>query len=294
MSLLLISIRVSFAQDPEFEEFATEEEPVAEAPESDLTAELGGNLTTGNARFATISGGADAARRWSNNKLSAQLSVAYTRSVLDDGDGYLSPEQREQTWSEWEWSSQKVTSELRYDRFLTEKNSLYALAGAASDVLAGFRLRAHEQLGYSRVLVDGERAHLVSELGVDLAQEEYTPDSVSQVQGSFDYVFPSARVMVGGEFVVNENVKLTEEIEAFENLRTVAGPLASNDLRVYNRAALSVRLSDKFSLKLSHSLTFDNVPVLWTDGGTPDDSSDDESFAKLDQTSTITFVAAVF
>ena len=57
---------------------------------------------------------------------------------------------------------------------------------------------------------------------------------------------------------------------------------------------MNVKLSDKMSLKLSHNVTFDNVPVLISDGGTPDDASDDERFAKLDQTTMVTFVASIF
>lgn len=289
---LILALAPAQAQEAEFEEFAEPVEEVA-APETDLAAELGGNFTSGNARFATMTGGVNAGRKWSQNQLSGHFGLAYTRGVVDDGDGFLTPAQRQEPWSSWEWSSQRLTSEARYDRFLGEKNSLYVLAGADSDVLAGFRLRAHEQLGYSRQLVGTDQIQLLAELGLDVAQEEYNPDSASQIEG-LDYVFPSARVMVGGEFVVNENVKFTEEIEAFENLRTVAGPLRENDLRVYNRAALSVRLSEKFSLKLSHNLTFDNVPVLWSDNDTPDVWEDDERYAKLDQTSTVTFVASIF
>lgn len=294
MTLLLpLLSALTLAQEAEFEEFAAVPEEEADTPETDLVAELGGNFTSGNARFATLSGGLNAGRRWTQNKVSGTLSLAYTRGVVDDGDGYLTPAQQQEGWASWEWSSQKLTSELRYDRFLGEKNSLYVLAGADSDVLAGFRVRAHEQIGYSRVLKDSDAVKMVSEIGFDVAQEEYNPDSDSQIDG-LDYIFPSARVMVGGEFVVNENVKFTEEIEAFENLLTLVGPFRENDLRVYNRASLSARLSDRFSLKLSHTLTFDNVPVLWSDNGTPDIWEDDARYAKLDQTTTLTFVAALF
>ena len=46
-----------------------------------------------------------------------------------------------------------------------------------------------------------------------------------------------------------------------------------------NAAAFSAKLSDKFSIKLSHQLTFDNVPV--------------EGFRTLDQTTLVTLVATV-
>ena len=250
----------------------------------------GGRLPTEEEwEYAAASGLADP-----DNRLSGAAGLSITRAALDlNADGLLDSAERDQPVSDWALSAQLLTTQLRYDRFLGEKTSLYALAGADSNVLAGFRLRSHEQIGVSRSLVNEADLKLFTELGVDFAQEEYAPGSDLGKDG-LDYVFPSARVMVGAEWVLNENVKVTEEIEVFENLLTVAGPGAENDLRLYNRAAMNVKLSDKMSLKLSHNVTFDNVPVLISDGGTPDDASDDERFAKLDQTTMVTFVASIF
>ncbi|MCK6516261.1 DUF481 domain-containing protein [Myxococcota bacterium] len=294
LPVLLALSPIVLAQDPQFEDFAKEEELKVEKPDADLSAELGGVLTTGNARFYNVGGGVKAGRKWTDNRLSGAAGLSITRAALDlDANGVLDSAEREQPVSDWALSAQLLTTQLRYDRFLGEQTSLYALAGADSNVLAGFRLRSHEQIGVSRSLVNEADLKLFTELGVDFAQEEYAPGSDLGKEG-LDYVFPSARVMVGAEWVVNENVKVTEEIEVFENLLTVAGPAAENDLRLYNRAAMNVKLSDKMSLKLSHNITFDNVPVLISDGGTPDDASDDERFAKLDQTTMVTFVASIF
>ena len=51
------------------------------------------------------------------------------------------------------------------------------------------------------------------------------------------------------------------------------------DLRVLNTAFLTSKISDKLSLKLSHTLTFDNVPV--------------EGFRPLDQVTMLTLVATL-
>ena len=62
-------------------------------------------------------------------------------------------------------------------------------------------------------------------------------------------------------------------MEVYESL------LDTSDLRVLNNAALTVEMSTTFSLKLSHALIWDNVPV--------------EGFERLDQTTMATLVASI-
>ena len=58
MLLVLLALSpLALAQDPQFEDFAKEEELKVEKPDADLSAELGGVLTTGNARFYNVGGG---------------------------------------------------------------------------------------------------------------------------------------------------------------------------------------------------------------------------------------------
>ena len=67
---------------------------------------------------------------------------------------------------------------------------------------------------------------------------------------------------------------LEENLEVYENL------LDTEDLRILNKAAIVAKLSDRFSLRFSHQLTFDNQPVT--------------GFRKTDQTTMATLVASIF
>ncbi len=71
----------------------------------------------------------------------------------------------------------------------------------------------------------------------------------------------------------DERLVLSDVVEVYESVLDFA------DLRILNTAALTSTLSGKLSLKLSHSLIFDNVPV--------------EGFEPLDQTSMVTLVASL-
>lgn len=288
-AFLSLTAGAAFAQDAAevaFDETVKATE-VVDAPEGKWSAELGGTMTTGNADFIAINGGTAASYRWNQNKLSGDAGVSMVKSRVDaNGDGRLDDDERE---FDREWSAQKITAKARYDRFIGERNSLYLLAAGERDTFAGFDYRVHEQIGYSRVLLDKENTDVVAEIGVDYAQEEYVelvecfPGQVDDegnacvaVEENYavDYTFPAARVMVGFSHNFNDNVSFSDEVEIYENLIDFA------DFRLNNTAVLSTKLSDKFSLKLSHRLAFDNVPV-------PD-------FRKLDQTTMVTFVASIF
>ncbi len=264
MSLFLPLIAASFAAEPEFAETDKSLEE-AEAVQLKLSAEAGASWTTGNTDFYTGQGTLMGSARWSANKVSAQAGALYGKGYADlDADGVLGEDERKERLE----SARRFFADARYDRFLNDKNSLYVLGGALQDRFAGYDRRTHEQLGYSRVLVASATTHAVAELGVDFAQEDY----VAGVDPSAANIL-AGRVMLGMSQAFNERVGVAEQVEVYENVLDLA------DLRVLNTASLNVGLSQKLSLKLSHQLLFDNVPV--------------SGFQKLDQTTMLTLVVGV-
>ncbi len=182
-----------------------------------------------------------------------------------DADGHLNQAERTGGYVE---TARKYYADVRYDRFVSKKDSLYALAGALADPFAGYDNRVHGQLGYSRVLLDTKQFNAVAEIGADVAREDYvdgtTPNSA---------MVYAAREMIGVTWNFSETAALTDTVEAYENV------LAFADTRVLNTASLSAKLTGKLSLRLSHQLAFDNVPV--------------EGFERLDQTVMGTLVASI-
>ncbi len=264
VSLILLS-SLALAEDSEF--VGTDDATDAiEKPETKVTAEFGGSVATGNVVYYTVNGGLVASHKWQQNKLSTALGANIGKAVADaNGDGRLDDTERDDGLAE---NARRYFIEGRYDRFVGKKDSLYVLAGAFVDPFAGYDLRSHEQLGYSRVLVDTEETDLVVEIGFDYAQENYV-DGVDP--GRAD-IF-AARVMGSFTHKFNEAVAIGDTLEVYENVVDPA------DLRLLNAAFVTSKLSDKLSLKLSHTLTFDNVPV--------------DGFETLDQTTMITLVATL-
>lgn len=235
-------------------------------PVSKVSAELGGAFTSGNTMMYSLNGALDADHRWKQNKLTLDLGANLGRSVLDaNADGHIDADERAAGWTE---NARKILVDGRYDRYFGKKDSLYALAGTLIDPFAGYDNRSHAQLGYSHVVYQTVPTSIVAEVGADVAREDYI---VGVDPGEAWLV--SVRAMVGVTHAFNANVSLADKVEVYENVP------AFEDVRVLNQASLTSKLTDRFSLKLSHSLTFDNVPV--------------EGFLSFDQSATVTFVASI-
>lgn len=255
---------VAHAEDPAF---STPQGEKVEAAETHLTGELGGTYTTGNSNLYTVNGLVTFSHKVSANKLSAVGGVNLGAAVVDtDGNGVVDDAERD---NGFEPNAKRVSAEARYDRFLTDKDSLYFLAGLFSDGFAGYDLRAHEQIGYSRTLVKTEKAEAKVEIGADWAQEDYVAESGLDASAKF----LAARVLAAGSYKLNDSVGLADTFEVYENV------LDGADLRLLNSASITSSLSKHLSLKLSHNLIFDNVPV--------------EGFRPLDQTAMVTLVVTL-
>ncbi len=270
LTMLAFVVPSARAEDPVF---VGTQAPAAEVekPETKLSSELGFGWTTGNTMTYNLNIGASASHKWGQNKLGIDGGANVAQSVPDtDANGILSQAERDAGYVK---TAQKILVDGRYDRFFGEKNSLYALGGWLTDPFAGYDYRTHGQLGYARVLVKSDKANLNAELGADVALENYTVDAVA-LGAPESAVIIAARAQLAFDYKFNDSVGFSDKVELYENVQAPA------DLRILNTASISSKLSDKFSLKLSHSLTFDNSPV------TPD-------FKKLDQTTLATFVASI-
>lgn len=264
-SLLIISL--ASAQDI----VGTDEAGQAfEEPVTTLSAEFGGSFTTGNTDVYNLSAGLVGTHKSGKNKVGLKVSSLFGRSMIDRNDnGRIDQSDKNQGR---ETTAQRLDSELRYDRFLGKRISLYVLAGALVDQFGGYDLRTHQQIGVSYLAVDTDDTKLVTELGFDWAQENYAQVDGVVLDPDHDNVF-AARILLGLSHNFSESVGFVDTLELYPNV------VVLEDLRILNEAALSAKISDKFSVRVSHILAFDNQPV--------------ENFVKLDQTTRLTIVASI-
>jgi putative salt-induced outer membrane protein YdiY len=269
--LVMLGALSALAEDSEFA--GTENPPEAEVetpeaiePETNLSAELGGTWATGNAKYFVVNSALNASHQRNSNKVAVTGGANLGSAVVDsNADGLLDETERDAGYSK---NVERFFLEARYDRFFSERDSLYVLAGGFHDIFAGYDLRSHEQIGYSRLLVKTDPTELKAELGFDWAQENY----VEGIDPDFQTIY-AARLLLGLAHNFNEHVGFSDTFEVYENV------IDPQDVRVLNTATLSAAINSKLSVKLSHALIFDNVPV--------------EGFQPLDQTTMATLVASI-
>lgn len=250
--LILLALISLAADETVLQETVKEPESLqVDQPESHASAQVGGALAAGNTSAFNISFGFKGHHKEDGNKLEGGMTALLGQAVPDaNGDGRVSEEERE---TGFVVNQRQATGHLRYDRFLGEKNSVYALAGLLIDPFAGFASRTHQQVGYSRNLLKKEHTQVLLELGFDWAQERYTP---SEPPREVDYqnVF-AARAMVGLKHKFNDAVNVESTLEIYPNVRVTP------DIRVLSASDLSAKLTDQLALRTTYGLRFDNQPV---------------------------------
>lgn len=253
-AFLLLFSGLSWAEDDVFVEPAAPlPEPVAKT-ERDLEAALGGAWAAGNTDSRTLTGSIDGAIRWDRNQVGAHGELTVGSARMDqDGDGVLSPDEREEDRVQ---TARRGDVQLRYDRFLSDRNSLYVLGGGFTDPYAGYDSRFNAQSGYSHLLLYAEDSEdeavtsLSAEVGFDAAHEDYT-EGVVPGQG-MKY---SARGAMGFARSLTDSVDVGSDVEVFVN---VTDP---KDTRLISDTAVTNALTETMSLKLTYTLTYDTDPV---------------------------------
>jgi hypothetical protein len=258
---LVAFVPVARAQQPTFtyaDDKAKEEVVKLDHVEWKAAAQAGLLITAGNSRMTAISAGLNASRLSGRNKLQIEGGVAYGRSsvflaVDGNGNGVVDePEvSRPSTTTNRGW-----TSKARYDRFLTDHDSLYGAALAAADEPAGKEFVGGGQLGYSRLAFKSPAHAVMAEAGYDLSYE-------NPVVGD-GHAIHSLRVFAGYAGKLDGSTSLDAAVEALFNVNTYDGPAgeleAFDDTRVTSRAALTTTMFSDVSFRFAVESKFDNAP----------------------------------
>lgn len=262
-------------------------------PETHLSAEFGGAWTTGNSASWALNGSLNGTQRIQRSEFGLKLNANIGQSIVDkDGNGFLDNTERgvglstaEATAAAvgYQPTAEKYEGTLRYDYYVGDNDSLYGQLGLLRDKFAGFALRTQGELGYRRLLADTDKLKLTGELGAGVANEDYIDPTKETA------TFLGADAKINFTYTFNESVSLEESADLYDPFYNfTAAESAVDAFRFKNTAAVVAKLSDKFSLKVSHQLQYANVPntVTLSDGS-------EASFKKLDQTTMATFVASL-
>jgi uncharacterized protein DUF481 len=248
------------ADDPKFEYSKHDELKDVKGVEWTAAAEAGLVLTTGNSETTTATGGFKASRKTGANKLSLEASGAYAKSglrVLVDKNGNGVIDDPSEITTVESLTAESLASKLRYDRFLTDFNSLFIAALAARDTPAGKESVLGGQFGYSRQLYKSDTAETVGEFGYDFSREDLITGAPVAIH--------SLRGFVGHKATMTEGVLLDTSLEALTNLNRETLPTGADggafeDTRVNLKLAIQAKLGINLAVQTSFEAHFDNRP----------------------------------
>src|SRR6185312_10086732 len=151
---LLVASSPAFADDPAYT--YGKKDDVKDVKDVTWTGSVQAGLvaTTGNSQTLTATGGASATRKSTDNKFDGVINFTYARAttrIVDDANGNMMIDPGEVT-DQTATSANNENAKLRYDRYLTDLNSLYVAALETIDHPAGKAFQGGGQVGYSRSL----------------------------------------------------------------------------------------------------------------------------------------------
>jgi hypothetical protein len=225
------------------------------------TAEAGLVFTTGDSESITATAGVKASRKAGDNMLSIEGSGAYSKAglrVLDDRNGNGTIDDSTEITTVDTVTAETLYGKLRYDRFLTELNSLFIAAVGSRDLPAGKELVVGGQLGYSRSLYKSKTALTLGEFGYDFAREKL-------VASDDALAIHSLRAFIGHKATMTEGADLDASLEVLTNLNRLDLPTmkdggAFQDTRINAKVAISAKIGQNLAFQTSMEAHYDHRP----------------------------------
>ncbi len=241
-------------------DFGKADAEVTEGTEWKAQAQGGLILTTGNSRSTSLSFGAHASMKSGPNKLSLDGTVAFAESSFrsfNDSNGNGTIDSDAEIQNNTQTITELYAAKARYDRFLTDNDSLYLAGLIQRNEPAGQKLLGSGQAGYSRRIFKDAMHELVGELGYDFSYLEF-------VTGG-DITAHSARAFLGYEGALSEDTGISLWVEYLGNLNSYSTPVEDADFlkdsRVNGNASISTKLSDAISFRFSFTARYDDIPA---------------------------------
>jgi putative salt-induced outer membrane protein len=231
------------------ETFATVAKPDDKAKDTTEAKIVAGGLwATGNSRsLATTALGTVRTRR-GPNEFSAALAANYGRAAAK-------PEEDMTTTVE------NYQGKLRYDRFVSERVSLFLSLSGRRDRFQGLDVRMNLDPGLAYYFFTEEKQRFWGELGYDYQYDVRRDDAIAAARANDGIVLGktksrhSARAFLGYHTNVNEHVSFDSGAEF------LLGIPKTENWRLNWDNSLTVALDERFSLGATFNLRYDHNPL---------------------------------
>lgn len=251
----------AYADDPKFVFGKKDDVKDVKDVEWHATAEGGVVFTTGNSETTSGTGGLKISRKQGDDKLQIEGSAAYAKGSVRQGidmNGNGTIDDPSEIVTVDTLTAETLAGKLRYDRYLTDANSLFIAALASRDVPAGKLSVVGGQAGYSRQLYKDKNAETLAEIGYDFSREHLVGGSALQIH--------SVRAFVGHHAQMTEGAVLDASVEVLSNLNSLNLPThedgsAFEDTRVNVKLAISAKIGRNLAFQSSFEAHYDHRPA---------------------------------
>ncbi|MBT8338416.1 MAG: DUF481 domain-containing protein [Desulfatitalea sp.] len=144
-------------------------------------------------------------------------------------------------------SAERYATDVKIDYAFSDRLYIYGLAAWLQDKFAGFDHRTYVGPGAGYHFLDGPRHFLNGELGANYADEAYTDGSNQD--------FVEGRAFGRYACAFNESVELSQQVEYLHGFND------TEQFKLNATTALTSKLSDRFSVKATYEIRYDNRPT---------------------------------
>jgi putative salt-induced outer membrane protein YdiY len=214
---------------------------------------LGGAMgASGNSRSIAATGSMMLRLRREANQGTAAAALNYGRSPED-------PTDRE---SDMRTSVENYQGRLRYDRFITDRFTVFGALSLRRDRFQDLNLRLNIDPGVGYYFIADPKQQLWGELGYDFQYDVRTQKAVNESEADDDIpdidktqVRHSARLFLGYANNLSENANVTTGLEYLQGI-----PKTTN-WRLNWDVALTSKIAGNFSLAAAFTLRYDHNPL---------------------------------
>jgi putative salt-induced outer membrane protein len=223
--------------------------------ETKLDVMAGGMVAGGNSGSLAVTGASKFLLRRGDNQLTAAAATNYALSRPPKN----SPSDSDESWKS---TVENVQGNVRYDRFLTDRLSLFLGASTRYDRFQGLDLRLNIDPGVAYYFVQEEKQKFWGEVGYDFQFDVRSHEMIvtardadpSQVVKKTDDRH-SARLFLGYDNQIYKAVGF------FAGLEYLQGIDETTNWRLNGDAALTSSIGENFSLATSVSVKYDHHPL---------------------------------
>ncbi len=233
---------------------------------------LQGAFNYGNARSLQLGASTHFMVRRDVHMFTLDLTFTYQSASVRDA--------MTQQFGEWNASAQNFNGRIRYDFFLDEDDSLFAVLAGRNDPFAGLDFRVQAQLGYMRNLfTEHEAEHrLWVEVGADVTYDDRYPNPLCSAPPSGvtvapatclgsdarsyllpgDELQPSARLYLGYDNHMNAGWTYRTGVEGLIDLR---GNPHWGNVRINWSNTVTLAIDSSLAANITFNMIYDGEPV---------------------------------